>query len=271
VKFFRLFLAFAFLCAATPAASPYWQSRAQVSAGFSASCTESSDFIARTSGLSNTDKQNYDNLICGLVTDTVWADLDVLYVFAAPDETTALLNLKSASFAATKTGSPTFTAYQGFTGLAAANNFVLIPTFLGYPQFTRNNAHVGVWENTSRAGSALTQVRQNGVNWLTTRTAGDQFDSRITENTGLLAANTESRGHFLGQRTASNAVASYINGVQVATGSTASTAIGGTTAQVPVSTSTSQISFFSLGLSLSGKEAAFYNRLRTYATAVGLP
>src|SRR3974390_3125511 len=65
---------------------------------FTPSCSQSSNFLARATGVtSNTDKTNYDTMICGLVTDGVWSKLDALYVFAAVDRTTAKLNLVSSS------------------------------------------------------------------------------------------------------------------------------------------------------------------------------
>src|SRR5258706_278504 len=58
--------------------------------GFSPSCTESSNFLARATGITLTaDKTNYDTLICGVVTDGLCCAatggvLDGLYIWAAP-------------------------------------------------------------------------------------------------------------------------------------------------------------------------------------------
>jgi hypothetical protein len=60
--------------------------------GFTPSCSQSSAFLARTSGLDTTHKTAYDTLICGLVTDALWSSLDALYIFATADATTAGLN-----------------------------------------------------------------------------------------------------------------------------------------------------------------------------------
>ena len=70
-------------------------------------------FLARTSGLNATHTNAYTALINGLVSDAIWAKLDVLYLFATQDQTTALLNLVSASFTAVIHGAPPFAADNG--------------------------------------------------------------------------------------------------------------------------------------------------------------
>src|SRR5207344_1340696 len=58
---------------------------------FDATSSQSSSFLARATNVTSwIDKKNYDNLITGLVADGVWAKLDVLYIFAAPNSATAL-------------------------------------------------------------------------------------------------------------------------------------------------------------------------------------
>lgn len=89
--------------------------------GFTPSCTPSSNFLARATNITLTaDKTNYDNLICGLNTDTTWARADAVYVFGAPDVTTAKLNLVSSSFGivshGTNVDTTQFTASAGWTG-----------------------------------------------------------------------------------------------------------------------------------------------------------
>jgi hypothetical protein len=235
-------------------------------------CPEARAFLDRTTNLGGKYRKAYVDLINGLVADGVWSRLDVLYIFATQDETNALLNLKSSSFAASKQNSPTFTVDQGFTGLASANNNIIVPSFTGYPQFVRNDCHVSVWEYSSRAGASLSLLQQNGFGWLYSRTAGDTFDAHIAETAGAMSvASTESRGHFMGHRTASTAEAAYRDGVEVATSAQASLALGAGTGTLPQSTATWTISIFSLGLSLPARQAALFNRLRIYMNAVGAP
>lgn len=80
------------------------------------SCTESNNFLDRTTGLDSTHIDAYDDLICGLVTDGNFTDFDALYIFATEDETTALLNLIQDAYNATVANGPiTFTADEGFS------------------------------------------------------------------------------------------------------------------------------------------------------------
>lgn len=146
----------------------FWQSRDSgynVSVGggggFTPSCSQSSTFLAAATGVTLTaDKTNYDTLICGLVSDGVW-NFDVLYVWAAPDQTTALINLANpGTFNGTTHGSvsacaaaPSFCAYQGYTG--DGSTFYIDsgfnPSTATTPNFVQNSATVGVYVLTSRA------------------------------------------------------------------------------------------------------------------------
>lgn len=128
-----------------------------VATGFTPSCTASTNFLARATGVTLTvDKQNYDNLLCGLNTDGVLSSLDGLYIFVAPDTTTAKLNLVSSSFSPlTQTGSLTFAAYTGYTG-DASTGFLDIGAVSSLVQFT---------QNSSSAGGCVLSSRTSAQNW----------------------------------------------------------------------------------------------------------
>src|SRR4051812_42708310 len=119
-KLFGLFLlALAFLAPAQAQAQGMGPGPGMVHAtgGFTPTCAQSTAFLARATAVTNdTDKANYDTLICGLETDGVGCSttLDLLYVLAAPDSATYLLNLCSSSFSLTANGTGTFTAGQGY-------------------------------------------------------------------------------------------------------------------------------------------------------------
>src|SRR5208282_4996530 len=97
-----LLLATLGLC--SPAKAAGWLPLAMAPQG----CAQATAFIARTSGLSTTEKNAYTAMICGMVTDGTWSLLDVLYIFATNNTTTAALNLVSSSFNGTVTGSMSF-------------------------------------------------------------------------------------------------------------------------------------------------------------------
>ena len=120
--------------------------------GFTPSCSQSSAFLARATGITLTaDKTNYDTLICGMVTDGTFAKMDALYIFAAPDQTTALLNLVQNSFSGTTSGTVNFSAHVGFTGDASTFkvNTGFTPSTATSPNFTLNSASFGLYNLTS--------------------------------------------------------------------------------------------------------------------------
>jgi hypothetical protein len=134
------------------------------------SCSQSTAFFARiwalpatldgtvggTAGPTN-HLAAYDNLICNLVTDGVFAVTDELYVLATDAATgsnraVADLNLISSSCNLTEHGSPTFTANQGFTGGADSNTTVYLDTgcaLSSLPHASQNNSHISAWTFTS--------------------------------------------------------------------------------------------------------------------------
>jgi hypothetical protein len=246
-------------------------------------CSEATTFLARTTGLDATHTTAYTTLICGLVTDGVWAKIDLLAVYATQDSTTAVLNLKSTSFSTTVVGSPTFTADRGYTSSGTTNylNTTFTPSTAG-GNFTQNSAHISAWNITTGAGSTDRLIGNALSTTIRTvirpRNASDQTGLDLNNNTEDLVANTSKDGWFVGNRSASNANQIYRNGSSLGSSATASTGISdqaivlGTDATGGNSCTGCQIAAASAGSSLSaGDVTNFYNRLRTYMTAVGVP
>lgn len=255
--------------------------------GFAASCAESTAFIARTSGLSNTAKTNYDNLICGMVTDGTFALFDFLYIYAAPDSTTALLNLKSSSFNGTVNGSLTFTANQGFTGTAGSTTVYIDTGFnpttqAGTSQFQQNSAHISVWNLTN---ATTTHGPIGGANGSINNTL---IFPRYTDNNAYFRVNVNGigdacstaaiTGHFIANHNTVNNDCIF-NGVN-------------NSSYIDTSVGVLNLNLYTIGLNNGGiadgsgqltamasggagfsapQYLATYNRLRTYMTAVGVP
>ncbi len=164
----------ALACIGVPAQS-YWQSRNsnynQTVGGFSTSCSQSANFLARaTLVTNNTDKTNYDTLICGLETDGVGCSttLDVLQIWGAPDSTTALLNLCSATYGGVTSGTVSFAANIGFTG--NGSDFYIdasfVPSTAPSPKFVQDSASFGVAiQSTGNGGTtyAMGSATGNGA------------------------------------------------------------------------------------------------------------
>jgi hypothetical protein len=253
-------------------------------------CSAAATFLARTSGLDTTHTNAYVALICGLVADGVWPKLDLLHIYATLDGTTALLNLVSTSFTGIANGSPVFTADRGFLGVDASTT-VYIDT--GYNpvvspgNYTSNLAHMSAWSLTNATASSSGGIII-GRDSLTTNIASvfPKFSDgkayfRVNTSTGTAGVtNADSRGHFLASRTGASAVAGYINGSNVLSDASASVAMPSQTFKTLARSHDSsvdqgggyQLAMASLGGALSPTDVTnFYNRLRTYMTAVGVP
>lgn len=248
---------------------------------FVATCSESTTYFGRVT-LSNARKSQYNALICGLVTDGVWTILDVLYVYATLNSTTALINLPNNTYAGTNASSLAFTVDRGFTGsgidgqnLGTGFNPV---TALG--NYVINSAHLSVWNLANVTGGTA----------VTTSTLNAQINlyPKYTDNNAYLRVNDASpsagfamadpRGFLLGNRDGSLSRQGYKNGVSVGTfGSVASATVPSLElvalgSALPTDNTTAQAAMMSAGGSLDAtKSLALYNRLRTYMTAVGVP
>lgn len=254
-------------------------------------CVEASSFLARTSGLTSVYTAAYTNLICGLVTDSLYTKFDVLYVFATQNTTTANLNLVSTSFNATVNGSPTFVAGSGYTGTSGSSTIYINtgfnPTTAPSPKHTQNSAHLSLWNllNAGTAnppiGSITPTINDYAMPWYNGN--GTSY-ARIT---GLTAGGAAGAGHvggplghFFGNRTGSLVTQGYTNGSNVSQNNA-------DTSQVPPNLNLyvlgtnnngtplgneNQLSEASIGSGFNSTEVTnFYNRLRTYMTAVGVP
>lgn len=261
---------------------------------FSATSTESSNFIARTTGLTNPDKINYDTLITGLVNDGIFAKLDALWVYAARDTTNAVLNLVSSSFTCVEHGSPTFTAYRGYTGSDGSTTVYLDTQFnpsSGSPHYTQNSCHASAWSNTSAAagasgggmnGCADGGSPGGGYTHVFPRFVDGKGYYRINDTKAGITAgvtNADGKGFYLANRSGASAQQGYKNASDVGVVAVSSMSVFNgnmyslayNAAGSPVAGFGGQSAMCSFGGSLtSGEVTNFYSRLQTYMTAVGV-
>ncbi len=232
------------------------------------------------------------DLIAGLTTDGLTAKLDRLWVFAQPTEAEALVDI-IASATATNVNSTTFTANLGYTGqdLAAPARYIdsnYTPATHGV-NYTQNSAHISAWSITNAApanGGALMGCSDGGTSHATsiydTYLDGNMY-LRINDNSasGSQGAPGTRIGHWLINRDTSTTTQAYQDGSSFSSPNAASGPLpafniliaadnngaGGAILGTP-----NQLAMVSIGGSLSaGDVTNFYNRLRTYMTAVGVP
>jgi len=116
--------------------------------------SETRAFLARLATTPTTAQTTaYNNLISGLVYSEVWAKLDGLFLFAAPNSADALTNLIQAG-TATVSGSPSFAANAGYTPTTSRDyiDSGFNPTTATSPNYTQNNASLFAWRSVSPYG-----------------------------------------------------------------------------------------------------------------------
>jgi|SRR5215472_3303457 len=200
-------------------------------AGFTASCSQSANFIARET--TPTNNVIIDAFICGGVSDGWWAKMDVVQIYQADNTTNALLNAVGNFSNGIANGAPTFSAGVGY--LAASNNAQFIDTNFnpttatcgGSCNFTQNSKHISVCVPSITTivggiligefdGTNFIQILNNGsaVNFY-----DDNGTAPASDNASIGAA------FFMGTRTSSSAIRLDINGTQVATATPTSVAL----------------------------------------------
>jgi hypothetical protein len=246
-----------------------------IPSSFTATSAESAAFIARTSGLSDARKTAYDALITSLVSDGVFAKLDALYVFAAPDATTALLNLVQNLYNATNSGA-TFTADAGYTG-DGSSAFIdsgFNPSTASTPNFVQDSAVIFGWSNTIVAEQGVLvgdPVAVTGNNAIYPESAGGTAFFLVNgSNYNVSASNGgASKGLYAANRSSSLNLAGYKDGASFASASVSSTTVVNANLVFLKGDngleSTRQILSGGIGESLSsGEHANLYARLHTY-------
>lgn len=155
-----------------------------------------------------------NDLIQNLKYNNVWTSLDQLFVLAAKDSASALINWKAPDNRLVPTGSLSFAADAGYAGGTVGTTFLnsTIPFAAG--NFTLNNAHIGFWNFS--IGSSFADCGSNGgsfQHFLLARnptTADFQFS---LNDTAAILGGTPGPAYFIASRTAPSSRQGYRNGV----------------------------------------------------------
>jgi hypothetical protein len=226
--------------------------------------------------VSSTRRALVDALISGLKTDGVWSKLDRLWLFAAENATSALVDVKDGQLA-TAVSSPTFTTDRGYTGNGSSSyiDSNYNPT-TNATNFVQNSGCAFGWSNTSGVdGGGL--VGQSNVNIAIVPKYTDNntywgINTAANESTDSLSGDT---GLWVANRSGTSAEQLYLNGSSVHTGTVVSQAIQSVNLyalRVFNIYSARQCCCLGVGGSLNATEQGnLYKRLRTYMTAVGVP
>jgi hypothetical protein len=228
-------------------------------------------------------------LINNLKAAGVWKKLDRLWIFAAENSQSALIDLVALD-QASAVNSPTFTTDRGYAGNGSTS--YIDTTYNAYTQgsnFVAASKHIGIWDNTSRGyavnvgtGVYTDTSNDNSLFLYNYAFTPNGFGYRLGDSfrSGAYAV-PSSQGFFIAQTNAYESWPAYYNGASLGTflsgwGSTivnVSFFVGGQNGNGTLINPTSdQFSMVSYGGGLTPPEAHFfYTHLRTYMTAVGVP
>lgn len=271
------------------------QYQAPAAAASGSGCTQSANFLARTTGLNGTQTGAFQVMICGLVTDGVITGtmggaktcgtagsantgFDILHVYATSSTGNAVLNLCGTSFTQAINGTCTFTAnlsFQGdgtscyldgsYTPSTSGGNIALNNASIGaclQAHLTTNVAVGGAWDG----GEGIVLGADGASNQLLNDSVGPA--STFTTGAGTIV------------RTASTGIDLYINGVHQPTlTATSSNLVSQPLFAISqnnnlaggggVNFADSKLSYFFAGGGFTGTQVlAIYNRLHTFLVTV---
>lgn len=199
---------------------------------------EATAFFARISAQPDaTRKKAYNRLILDLKAGAIsgsdiWAKCDHIYWFAAHDEQTSKLSLKSATGDLVKAGSaaaPVFTVDSGWKGDGSVNSYLEGVAYNSLTQYQRNSAHYCALVGhigTAGTGAAISRVAGGSPILMTTRQSSALI--RINASAGFGPSNTAgaSTAQSLGaSRTGASAISGYRGGMLFGTSTEASVAV----------------------------------------------
>lgn len=270
--------------------------------------TANTNFIARTSGLDATHLAAYKCLFDDLTIASIFdgagnsATLDFLHIYATQDQTTALLNTVGISnvytFDGVANGSPNFVADSGFLGVDASTTVYIDPAFnvgSGSKKFQRNSAHMSAWSLTNAASGAAGGVvmgyedaaGSGNQAYIYPQYIDGNSYSRVNGGSGVGSdvayVQSDSRGHFLVSRVANGAnMTSYQNNSPHGPTGTSTAALPSAFIVILAAYATGgvgvkdgggyRLAMASAGAGMDATQAtAYYNALRRYMTAVGVP
>lgn len=240
--------------------------------------------VVTNGGSVSSSRQSLVNtLIVGLKNDGLFSKLDRLWLFAGENTASALTDI-IADQLATAVNSPSFVADDGYTGNGSTSyvdsNFS--PSTAG-GNFAQNSGCLFGWSNTS---GTTTQPFiggsggfSDGLSRIYTRFS-DGFAryavNSISSSGGVSNATDGATGLYVSNRTGATAQEMFKNGSSIGSDSTSSAAILSGTflldKEGSSSLGTQQGSMMGCGAGLTSTDQNnLYTRLRTYATAVGLP
>ena len=241
-------------------------------------------FFTAASITDNTQKSAVNTLVLSLKSANIWTKMKALYPVVGGVASSHAVNLKTPgtynlSFATGWTHSSTGMTPNGAT---YADTFLVPSTALSL-----NNTHLSFYSrtniaaNTHQMGSSQLTSEAQYLTLITRYVANTAYYAINVSQTNIgstLVSNSDSRGFFIGSRTASNVVAGFRNSTKQLTGTVTSTTIPNTKVFLGAinafgsagAYSTNECAFASIGDGLTDTDATnFYNAIQTMQTTLG--
>ena len=249
-------------------------------------CSQATTYLARTSGYTTAQQAAYTALICGMVADGSWAQMEVFYTLNAPNSSGMALNLTSTSYSLTTSGTGTFTATQGWAGNGSTGylNTNYTPSTNGV-QCTLNSCGIGIYDNSSvTTGDSQCQIGTGNAAATSNLFFCDQYSTGsgfilINDATFSATSGANSLGFWYFNRTASAAEGGYYSGISNYSDSASSVAtcdlpvfigaINSSSGAALFSNHQISIAFISNGTLTGTQIIQLYTRIATFLQAMG--
>lgn len=234
--------------------------------------------VANGGTVSDARKALVNSLIQTLRANGTFTKWDGLWIHAAENEPQALTSIAAGNITAVVANSPTFTIDRGYGGQVATAGMTLLNPVTQGTLFIRDNASLFMW--TTHVGGdvdyAMYQAPTSTVTVIYPNFTGFDLmfldiNSTVDDPTGAAVTGGVS-GLYAGTRSNSTTLNYYQNGVNKGFRTDTSVAVVNDNINLRVDTYPGDFAASGIGALLSDTEMTnFYNSLRTYMTAVGVP
>lgn len=219
-----------------------------------------------------------DTLVGSLKTAGAWGNADAIYLLAAPDAQSHLLNLVQNAYNLIAVNSPAFEADRGGTGdgLTSYYDTGFNPTTAPSPKFTQNSGTLFLWSRTNLANGAGNSFDFGSPNSYIARSVAvaGRAEGRPLTASGQAYGLGSYPGFASFSRTAAAVWEAYAQGIDAGGGTTASAAPSNQTIRIcsmgAGSMGVNQIAAAGILSGLSAaQELATFTAVQTYLQAIG--
>jgi hypothetical protein len=219
-----------------------------------------------------------DNLITALKAAGYYSTTKDFVIHCGPNAEDSKRLFKNPSTKVTISGTETFEAFRGFTGLVSPASY--IDTGINQnaaSPFVRDSAHELVWTTNDIKSDSPAAGSSGSSHHIAPRTSSDTFSSWNNDFADLNAANTNGKGIYIGNRSGSGARQEFKDGVLVASDTQASSGLGSANFLI-CSTNAfpdeHQVAMWAAGSSVGATNtipAAVTAAIRAFADTIGAP